>query len=393
AHTIAAAIAGAAAAAALGAIRGRRAAPLAVGVAACCAAVVLLRSEGLAFSAALAVGSLAATAVADKARRGALIAVAAAAVLGAGAARLGEAAAVRSILGAGGHAVAVGTSSSGFLADRLDAARETLVRPVLGSDHLGWLVVAGMASAFVAASAARAGRPRVVTAGVVAALGCYAAWLIAGSPDAIPGLLAAFPILAGLVCLRRTDLREPAAVLLGVVVAVFALGVVLTEYAAGGGLEWGGRYFALGIPVVAPLVVVGLTRARVLAVGLGAVMAVVAVLGVVELRDGRAATRALQAQVRRCGSEAGASGSAALDRRPLVVAPERFFPQLDWMDFGRYLWLAPDRSHMGESLARMHSAGVRTFVLVDARGATDLQSGPYRPTLSCGRGVTLAAAR
>ena len=41
---------------------------------------------------------------------------------------------------------------------------------------------------------------------------------------------------------------------------LFALGVIATEYPSGGTGEWGGRYFALALPVIVPVVLLALLR-------------------------------------------------------------------------------------------------------------------------------------
>ena len=81
--------------------------------------------------------------------------------------------------------------------------------------------------------------------------------------ELISGLVPAFPILvAGLVFLRRDDLRRPVVRLCLGVSAISALGIWATSYTVGGGVEWGGRFYHLLHPLVVPIVVLGLDRAR-----------------------------------------------------------------------------------------------------------------------------------
>ena len=72
-------------------------------------------------------------------------------------------------------------------------------------------------------------------------------------------------------------------------VAVYLVGVVATQYAVGGGVEWGGRYFALAVPLVAPFAAGGLLAAAppsrvrlrtVAGAGLALIVLAMAVLGV-----------------------------------------------------------------------------------------------------------------
>ena len=77
----------------------------------------------------------------------------------------------------------------------------------------------------------------------------------------VPGLVFAFPVLfAGLVVLRRDGLREMTPIFFLVVATIFFVAVIFTQYGVGGSVEWGGRYFAIGVPLVCPVAVVTLRR-------------------------------------------------------------------------------------------------------------------------------------
>jgi hypothetical protein len=119
-------------------------------------------------------------------------------------------------------------------------------------------------------------------------------------------------------------------------------------------------------------------------------MTIIGVLAVVELHTGRSITRRLDAGVARCARQAGASGAAPLGARPLVVTPDRLFPQVDFSDFDRYQWLAPERADLPTALGTLHTAGARRFVLVDNTPAADLSGSPYRLLGRCANGVELA---
>src|SRR3546814_6171299 len=70
-------------------------------------------------------------------------------------------------------------------------------------------------------------------------------WLFDDLP--IPGLVPSSPVLiVGLVMFaaHRSAWSLPL-----VAIMVFAAMVLLTQYEQGGGIEWGGRYFALAIPI------------------------------------------------------------------------------------------------------------------------------------------------
>src|SRR3546814_6797744 len=74
-------------------------------------------------------------------------------------------------------------------------------------------------------------------------------WLFDDLP--IPGLVPSSPVLiVGLVMFaaHRSAWSLPL-----VAIMVFAAMVLLTQYEQGGGIEWGGRYFALAIPIAGAL--------------------------------------------------------------------------------------------------------------------------------------------
>jgi len=121
--------------------------------------------------------------------------------------------------------------------------------------------------------------------------------------------------------------------------------VVATSYSAGGGAEWGGRYFHILIPLLVPASLVGLSRARDLLSGRDGMVATVAVLvvavapsvvalrSVVQLRSGSERTvevvldgidRAERAAEDEPGGPAGDGGD-------IVVVSAR-------PTFGRFAW-------------------------------------------------------
>lgn len=80
-------------------------------------------------------------------------------------------------------------------------------------------------------------------------------------PDAwpIPGLWVAFPI--GVLLLSQVKLAETSPIEVAIPTGAAALiwiGILATQYPVGGGLEWGGRYFAIIIPLLAPALALGL---------------------------------------------------------------------------------------------------------------------------------------
>lgn len=67
----------------------------------------------------------------------------------------------------------------------------------------------------------------------------------------VPGLLVAFCVgMAGLTLLRGDVAHSPRTRLLLTTLGAYVLAVGATQYPGGGTTEWGGRYFALGIPLL-----------------------------------------------------------------------------------------------------------------------------------------------
>jgi hypothetical protein len=161
-----------------------------------------------------------------------------------------------------GSASIAGAGSGNFVDDRISGFQFTVVAP-----NYGTLTTEGMAlvvAAVLLAVAAVVARRRPSDA-LVAALPLVAVVLVAYratlSTATIPGLLLAAPwLLAGWIGLRRSDLRTGAVLGPAVTGAAFAGAVLLTQYGVGGGGEWGGRYFAVGLPVAVVPATVGLHR-------------------------------------------------------------------------------------------------------------------------------------
>ena len=67
---------------------------------------------------------------------------------------------------------------------------------------------------------------------------------------------------AGLVLVRRGTFASPAARLATSTAALFALAVLATQYPVGGSMEWGGRFFHVGLPLVVPVLLLAVAAAR-----------------------------------------------------------------------------------------------------------------------------------
>jgi hypothetical protein len=340
---------------------------LALAVAPCVAVAVLLRTEAVLF----AVGLAAAAAVAGLRRGSRLVAaaVAGSAVVAAAGASLGEAAWIRHIVG--GSAVGTGTilatPTGGFVGGRVDAFLLTWLRPSYRSTGpTNLLLVVMVAAVVLAAFSARrlpAERRGIrLLAGVAASAALLA--LVLTPRNIVPGLLVACPLLiAGLAMIDGAALRATPARLAVVSTAGFALLVLATQYRTGGSGEWGGRYFALGLPVVLPVVVSAVRRhgSRALAAGLVVCTLAMSVMAVTSLRAAhRVDTRLVAAIDRAAGPD-----------RPVLVTTVPLVPRMAWATFDHQRWLLSRPTDLAALVGRFDAAGITRFTYV-ARGDADV---------------------
>ena len=363
AHTLGAACAAGAVLAAAVAFE-RRSRLAAVAVMPWIATAVLFRTE----AAFLGLGLAAAAAVVGLRRDRAVAAmVGAGSVLAVLLARQAESVWIVRILG--GTATGTGPTNpmptSGFLADRWDAFTLTWLRPSYDAPPLAeLLLVLMLATVLLAAYTVRRGRPGATTIVAVAAGSAVAAVLLA--PDNIvPGLLIACPVIvAGLVLAGRDTVGTTTARLAAVTSGVFALAVLATQYPTGGSGEWGGRYFALALPVALPVLVAAI-RAR-------GSRPLVAGLVVCSLAMGVMAVGALRSTHR-----FGADLLAAVDRtapgpgRPVLVTTTARVPRLAWPTFDDQRWLLSKPGDLATLVDRLGDVGIERFTFV-ARGQADV---------------------
>lgn len=177
-------------------------------------------------------------------------------------------------------------------------------------------------------------------------------WLIGRDQvSTVAGLIPALPLLVvGMATARRNLWRDDRIRILVGFALVFSLGVCATQYAVGGGWEWGGRYFAPIVPVAVPAVIVGITRVR----GRGSASAwrwVVSAavvwtiaLSVVAVRvahqgsaGGQAEQRAIHAELVSLRAHTGAPVYAMTDRALVGRMAQ------DDLDLARWLYAPPDQ--------------------------------------------------
>ncbi len=390
AHTLGAAAAAGAVLLAIRAAESKGRPVLAIaGVAGCIAVAVLLRNEAVFWG--LGVGVT--LAVVAFRRRSKLIAGAAVtAVVVAGLAHIGEAAWFDRLVG--GHAVGLGSSPGsglGFVAGRAQSLVITWLRPGYGQFPGAELALVVMLGAVVAGTVAARRHPddRRVIAGlaIVAAAGALIALVVAPT-NLVPGLLVAAPVVtAGLVALRRSSLGSVGAQVALGTFTVFALAVAATQYVQGGSGEWGGRYFALGLPVLVPVVLLALAEAgarldhvtrRVATGGLVVCSLATAAMGLSSQADTHRFTAKLLSTINRSGQSISAAGE-----RPVMLTTSGAVPRLAWATFDRQRWLLSDRADLGALTTRLADAGTERVVLVTAHRDEDVAAaGPRARVVS-----------
>ncbi len=281
----------------------------------------------------------------------------------------------------------------GGLAGRIEAFGHTWLRPDFSSEphHLLLLVCA---AAVIAAGIAARRRPAddpLVLVLLAAAVGALAARFVVSPTALIPGLVVAFPLLfAGLALLRRSDLRRGQAEVLGLFTVLFWGAVLATQYRHGGGGEWGGRYFAIGLPAIVPVASLGLLRAadsiggrsRRGVAGLVAVVAVLPVtMGALGMSEARERTRAIVDRVDAALVDPGPDALGAEPDRPVVLTTLAPLGRWAWEDVDHSRWLLVTDDDVAEAAARLDGAGVDRLVLVSEAVEDDLDRlAPwYRP--------------
>ena len=336
------------------------------------AAGVMLRTEfvfvALALAATVFVAGLAARRLAVPAL------VAAVSVTAAVAARAGDREWTGRILGPAGAGVPLppGTLAGGGVAGRFRGFVLTWLTPGYGDGgtvHLALVVM--LVSVAVAAWLARR-RPeeaRLITGASVTAVGAAVVALVAAPANGVPGLLVAFPLAAaGLLLVRRDHVTATAGRLALGTFGLFALGVVATQYQRGGSGEWGGRYFAVGIAVVTPVLVLAVRDAgrrlapqvrRIAGVALAGCMVALSVMGAGSLRAAHQRNGSMNDAV-----AAAAAATPAGDGGPaVVVAADGTLARHGWPTFDQARWLLASAG-VPALAERLRAAGIPQFVHV-----------------------------
>jgi hypothetical protein len=358
AHSLAAA---AVAVGALGLARWRRSGrPVQlVVVAGCAAGAVALRNEGF-FLVLAACVVLASVFFRSRDRRD-LVGCAVVGVAGS-VAFVGNRLAYRAIMGGSGNLAAPASSDpTTFLSGRWSGFYQTWLEP---NGRPTLLVGAALVAAAAVVCRRRRPAATVVELLLAVALVGVAVGLAAQAMDTISGLLVVSPVIVfGLVSLKRWNLQPPLAAAAAVFV-LFAGAVLATQYRKGGSGEWGGRYFAIGLPLLMPLVATGVLGAlqrlhrdsrRLVGGLLAALVFVLGAASVVTLHK----LHAFNGRVIENIVETAASTSAGDGGRPVVVSTLNAVPRLAWRQVPDDRWfLAASQLELEDLFERLASYGI-----------------------------------
>jgi hypothetical protein len=336
------------------------------------AATVLLRSEGLVLVPALVVGGVVLARL-EPERRARAIQVAIVAGLVGVIAFVGERAYIAGILGNAGEGSRIPTEN--WLVGRFNGlfktwfpATYTYQSTVEYATALLPVIVA-----FAALRTRRSMKGGPLVAGFTAVAILLVLRLILASSGPIPGLAVAFPIgWAGLWLLRRRYFTTTAMRFIGIVGLVMVVAVLLTQFSRGGGVEWGGRYFAVAVPIITPVLLrpfldvnwhVGFSRGA-LPIAVVAVTIVLMAIGVQTLRLTHTAHRGGVETI----AAAADAGVAATGEPGVVVMTSRLGPQIVWNIFRDYDFLSPARDNVDRAREVLEASGRTEAVLFNSTG-------------------------
>jgi hypothetical protein len=193
--------------------------------------------------------------------------------------------------------------------------------------------------------------------------------LLVMPPVAIAGFLIATPILAvGLTLVRWRELNRPLARATLVLFAVFALGVIGTQEGGGGGIQWGGRYLMLVIPLAVPAAIVATSRQLVRTPSCRTIMVAVVVLmsvgmsvnGLLVLNRQHELAVGFQTNVNAL-AEIVADGTA---QHPTIVSRNTHLGRHMWREVERIDFLLPPLNEFTTYMERFAATGAVRFGFV-----------------------------
>ena len=278
-----------------------------------------------------------------------------------------------------------------FVAGRVSGVWNSLLRPqMVGTTPAGTLAVVIAVVMLLGALAVRrsSGNETFIRMAAAVVIACsFAVLLLPVYP--VPGLFVAFPLLGvGLALLGRRQFGLSGVPFVVGVVAVYSLGVIITQHSVGGSTDWGGRYFHLVLPSLVPVLLLAVADARhrlghdTARRALAAVLLGSIAMGLFAVRSSQA-IRTDSAEVVAAVRHASELTASAHDPAgPVVVCNAAALGRRSWEHVlqARYL-MVPQRRELVELDRRLTAAGVSEFLFVDGRvGRGDTAAmGSYRP--------------
>ncbi len=270
------------------------------------------------------------------------------------------------------------SESLDFWSARWAGLQQTWLSPGRGPENVLVALSAGAVLALGWLARRRVESSIVTVLGVLAVVAVVVRWFL-GSPPLVTGLIMAFPSLfAALLTLRAdTVMRNRTVRITLIAFAVFAGGVLATQYPFGGVSEWGGRYFAVGLPLAvaaalpaAATTLAGLSPAprRTIVVSVAAAALLLNALGLVGLRSVRHATERLNDRVAAAAVQADPGDGG----RPVVVTTVPLAGRVAWQQVDHGRWLLVGNDELAEAGDRLAALGIRSFVLVSFEPDTDV---------------------
>ena len=248
--------------------------------------------------------------------------------------------------------------STGAISDRIDGFVTTLVSSPTASGSTAMLLLLGsLLLCSVAVLVARRGRAGQAAVLVGLAVVLWLARVVIAPDDLARGLTGAWPVVAFVAVEGWSDRTDGERRLVGIV-ALATLGVLATQYDMGGGLNWGARFLAPAIPMLAVLLGSTFEPMRAWSRDGRVLVGAVVALTVVTTAASVVADANVRTRTDRVVSEVAGGATSGV-----VVTGLDALPQLAWRTYPELQYvLVPDGEEETVHEALLHSGLQRVWV-------------------------------